>query len=378
MSTAATLTIMATTALLALSACGEGASQDSATTPSPTASATASPNPSTPAPSSPAPPTPVVAGDVATGLTVPWGVAVLPGGATLVAERVDGRIDRIPVGEGPRQTLGTVPGVDPAGEGGLLGLAVSPDFLNDRLVYAYLTSADDNRVVTMTLRGDRLGPPQAIVTGIPKGPIHDGGRIAFGPDGKLWITTGDAGEVELAQDRASLAGKILRAEPDGSIPRDNPFGSLVWSYGHRNVQGIAWDSDGQPWATEFGQSSFDELNLIRKGANYGWPIIEGVGRRDGFEDPAVTWPTDEASPSGLAIVNDIAYVGALRGQRLWQVPLRGEQAGEPIATLDGALGRLRTVEVAPGGDALLVTTSNRDGRGSPRDGDDRVVRVSLT
>jgi glucose/arabinose dehydrogenase len=319
----------------------------------------------------------VVATDLATGLEVPWGAAVLPDGATLVSERVSARIDRIPADGGARRTIGTVPGVEAGGEGGLLGLAISPTYATDRLVYAYLGTADDNRVVTMSLRGDRLGAPRAIVTGIPKGPIHDGGRIAFGPDGKLWITTGDAGIRELAQDRDSLAGKILRAEPDGSVPADNPFGTLVWSYGHRNVQGIAWDSGGQPWATEFGQSTFDELNLIRKGANYGWPLIEGVGRRDGFEDPAVTWRTDEASPSGLAIVDDIAYVGALRGQRLWQVPLRGDQAGEPSARLTDSLGRLRTVVAAPGGKALLVTTSNRDGRGSPRDGDDRVVLVSL-
>lgn len=360
---------------LGASGCGDSSPSEETPTTSPTATSTPSPAPATSNPATP--PTPEITGDVATGLEVPWGVAVLPDGSTLVSERISARIDQIPAGGGERRTIGTVPGVESGGEGGLLGLAISPTYATDRLVYAYLGTTDDNRVVTMTLRGDRLGAPRAIITGIPKGPIHDGGRIAFGPDGKLWITTGDAGIRELSQDRNSLGGKILRAEPDGSVPADNPFGTLVWSYGHRNVQGIAWDSGGQPWATEFGQSSFDELNLIRKGANYGWPIVEGVGRRDGFEDPAVTWRTDEASPSGLAIVDDIAYVGALRGQRLWQVPLRGERAGESIATLDGSLGRLRSVAVAPGGDALLVTTSNRDGRGSPRDGDDRVVRVSL-
>jgi glucose/arabinose dehydrogenase len=216
-----------------------------------------------------------------------------------------------------------------------------------------------------------------IVEGIPSGGIHNGGRIAFGPDGKLWITTGDAGVRESAQDPDSLAGKILRAEPDGSVPPDNPFGTLVWSLGHRNVQGLAWDSGGQPWATEFGSSQFDELNLIRKGGNYGWPQVEGRGGGDAIEQPAVTWPTSEASPSGLAIIDDVAYVGALRGQRIWQVPLRGDQAGEPVAFLTGDLGRIRAVEPDPRGGGLLVTTSNRDGRGSPQSGDDRVVRLTL-
>jgi glucose/arabinose dehydrogenase len=174
-----------------------------------------------------------------------------------------------------------------------------------------------------------------------------------------------------------LAGKILRAEPDGSVPTDNPFGTLVWSLGHRNVQGLAWDSGDQPWATEFGSSEFDELNLIRKGGNYGWPQSEGADDDASFEQPAVTWPTDQASPSGLAIVDDIAYVGALRGQRVWQVPLRGEAAGEPVALLTGDLGRVRAVEPDPRGGGLLVSTSNQDGRGNPQAGDDRVVVLTF-
>jgi glucose/arabinose dehydrogenase len=216
-----------------------------------------------------------------------------------------------------------------------------------------------------------------VLAGIPSGGIHNGGRIAFGPDDKLWIATGDAGIRELSQDRSSLAGKVLRVEPDGSTPDDNPFGTPVWSQGHRNIQGLAWDSGDQLWATEFGSSEADELNLIRKGADYGWPTVEGVARDARFEDPAVTWRTDEASPSGLAIVDDVAYVAALRGQRLWQVPLTGDRAGRPESRLLDTLGRIRTVEALPDG-RLVVATSNRDGRGTPRTGDDRLVRVSLT
>jgi glucose/arabinose dehydrogenase len=342
----------------------------STTPPTRTATPTATPPRTTPA---------VERGsDVATGLEVPWGIVALPGGRQiLVAERISGRIDRITLATGERTTLGTVSGVSARGEGGLLGLALSPGFAQDRTLFVYLTTADDNRVVRMPVNGDRLGQATPIVTGIPSASIHNGGRIAFGPDRKLWITTGDAGDGSSAQDRSSLAGKILRAEADGGVPSDNPFDTLVWSYGHRNVQGIAWDSSGQPWATEFGANDRDELNKIVKGGNYGWPTVEGASNDDRFVAPAITWPTSESSPSGIAIVDDVAYVAALRGQRVWQVPLWNGQAGEPIARLDGNLGRVRTIIPAPDGSGLLVGTSNRDGRGDPRPGDDRIVRVTL-
>jgi glucose/arabinose dehydrogenase len=323
------------------------------------ASETASPPPTAPA-------------DVATGLQVPWGVAFLPGGDALVSERATGRILRIPAGGGEPRVEVTVPGVDPAaGEGGLLGVAVSPGYADDGLVYAYLTTAEDNRIVRF-----RLGEePEPVLTGLARGQIHNGGRIAFGPDGMLYAGTGDTGDTSLPQDPGSLNGKILRMEPDGSVPDDNPGPTLVYSSGHRNVQGLAWDADGRLWATEFGQSEVDEVNLIRPGADYGWPGVEGAGGGEGTIDPVVTWPTSEASPSGAAIVGDDLYVAALRGQRLWRVPLEGEGAGAPVAELDGELGRLRTVEVAPDG-SLWVATSNTDGRGSPEPGDDRIVRVA--
>jgi glucose/arabinose dehydrogenase len=311
---------------------------------------------------------------IATNLSVPWGVAFLPGGDALVSERTTGRILRISPG-GRKRVVMRVPGVDEDyGEGGLLGLAVSPTYSSDRLVYAYFTSGSDNRIVRFRL-GGRVRP---ILTGIRRGFNHNGGRIAFGPDGKLYAGVGEAGDTDLSQRRGSLNGKILRMNPDGSAPSDNPFpGSLVWSLGHRNVQGLAWDSAGRLWATEFGQDAFDEVNLIRPGRNYGWPETEGRGSTQGgrFTNPAVTWRTSDASPSGAAIRRGILHIGALQGQAVLRVRLDGTRARKIAPRLRGALGRIRTVVRAPDG-SLWVTTSNRDGRGSPRRGDDRIVRLS--
>jgi glucose/arabinose dehydrogenase len=307
---------------------------------------------------------------VADRLETPWGLAFLPDGGALVSERDTGRVLRVRPGA-PVEEVARVPGVAPAGEGGLLGLAVSPRFDRDRLVYAYLTGPDDNRIVRFPLGGS--GGFQVVLAGIPKGVIHDGGRIAFGPDRLLYAGTGDAGDSGNAQDPASLGGKVLRLEPDGGIPAANPDpGSPVYSLGHRNVQGLAWDAGGQLYATEFGQNRLDEVNRIQAGGNYGWPLVEGTGGGDRFTDPLVTWPTSAASPSGAAIAGRTLYAAALRGERLWAVPLDG---GQPRALLDGAYGRLRTVAVAPDG-ALWVLTSNTDGRGDPADADDRVLRFA--
>jgi glucose/arabinose dehydrogenase len=311
---------------------------------------------------------------IATGLHVPWGIAFLPGGDALVSERTTGRILRFGPRGGRGRVVKRIPGVATGfGEGGLLGLAVSPTYSSDRLVYAYFTSGRDNRIVRFKL-GGRIQP---ILTGLVRGENHDGGRIAFGPDGKLYAGVGEAGDEALAQRRSSQNGKILRMNPDGSVPADNPFpGSRVWSYGHRNVQGLAWDRSRRLWATEFGQDRFDEVNLIRKGRDYGWPIVEGKGSTRGgrFVNPKITWPTDESSPSGDAIVGRTLYVAALQGQCLFRIPLRGTHAGKPRRLLTG-YGRLRTVVKAPDG-SLWVATSNRDGRGSPRSGDDRIIRVT--
>ncbi|MDP3710977.1 MAG: PQQ-dependent sugar dehydrogenase [Mycobacteriales bacterium] len=303
---------------------------------------------------------------VATGLEAPWGIAFLPDGDALVSERDTTRIVRVPAGGGPPVEVRRMSEARPAGEGGLLGLAVSPEFATDGMVYAYLTAEDDNRVVRFPLEGGSAVP---VVTGIPKGTVHNGGRIAFGPDGNLYVGTGDVGDRSLAQDRDSLGGKVLRVTPDGE-PVD---GTKVFTLGHRNVQGLAFDSSGRLWATEFGQNRLDEVNVLKVGGNYGWPLIEGVGDDARFVDPVTTWSTDQASPSGGAVVGDSFWVAALRGQRLWRVPLASP--GSRTALFEGDFGRLRAAATAPDG-SLWVLTSNRDGRGSPVAEDDRVLRLA--
>jgi glucose/arabinose dehydrogenase len=314
--------------------------------------------------------------DVVTGLDVPWGLAFLPDESALVSERDTGRILAVTASSDVAE-VGTVPGVDAGGEGGLLGLAVDPAAATS--VYAYFTAADDNRVVRMPLQNGVLGDPVVVIDGIPKAGNHNGGRMTFGPDGMLYVSTGDASEPSRSQDLDSLGGKILRLQPDGSVPADNPFdGSPVFSYGHRNVQGLAFDDDGRLWASEFGQQTWDELNLIQAGDNYGWPIVEGIGGDDRFVEPVAQWSTDEASPSGVAYVRDTVFLAALRGQRLWQVPVPGGQAGSPTDFYVGQFGRLRHAALAPDG-SLWLLTGNTDGRNpdGPREGDDRIVRVTL-
>ncbi|MHA7238427.1 PQQ-dependent sugar dehydrogenase [Arthrobacter sp. TMS1-12-1] len=305
------------------------------------------------------------AGDAATGLGLPWSVVVLGDGTLLVSERETGEILRIS-GTGT-EVIGSIPEAASAGgEGGLLGLAVGgtgrgtgpaePDVL-----YAYYTSATDNRVVRLPWADGRLGAPEPVLDGIPKAEIHNGGRIAVGPDGHLYIGTGDAGVRERAQDPASLGGKILRVTAAGGIPADNPTpGSPVYTLGHRNVQGLAWDSAGRLWASEFGPEVDDELNLVVPGGNYGWPEVTGAPGDPRYTDAQVVWPSTAASsPSGMAILDDVAYIGGLRGQRLWQVPLRGGTAGEPASRFDRQFGRLR--DVAAGADGSLLVATNETG-----------------
>ena len=246
-------------------------------------------------------------------------------------------------------------------------------------------STREVRLARPTADGQR-GKETTIRVKIPKG-IAGGQRIRCGgmgypgvnggPEGDLYVATGDAGEPDSAQDLDSLAGKILRTSPDGSIPRDNPFpDSAVWSLGHRNVQGLAFDSAGRLWATEFGTNIADELNLITPGGNYGWPAVEGTGGGTDYIDPQAQWaPTSLASPSGVAILGDVAYVASLRGEVVWQVPLVGDRAGTPIALDLGSLGRLRTIQAMPDGTLWLIT-SNTDGRGDPRDADDRILALT--
>jgi glucose/arabinose dehydrogenase len=320
---------------------------------------------------------PRVVGTVARNLAAPWGITFLPDGTALVGERDTTRVLAVPDGGGRVREVGRVTIAAPQGEAGLLGLAASPEFAEDALVYAYVSTAEDNRVVRMEYDGRRLGPPQPVLTGIPNGFIHDGGRLLFAEDGTLFVSTGEIGDEELAQDRDSLAGKILRITPAGDPAPDNPReGSPVWTMGHRNVQGLAFDDRGRLWASEFGQDTWDELNLVDRARNYGWPRVEGRGGGDDYRDPFVQWRTSEASPSGLAFHEGSLWMASLRGARLWQVPVTARGTGKPRDWFVGDYGRLRTVVVAPDGN-LWVTTSNRDGRGDPAPEDDRILEVAL-
>ncbi|MEW9551522.1 sorbosone dehydrogenase family protein [Nonomuraea sp. NPDC050783] len=358
--------------LATLTACSPGAPEPGATAPAPPATGTPAGTPGSPAGTATAA-RPGEPQDVATGLAVPWAIAFLPGGDALVTERDSARLLRVSP-SGRVKEVARIAEARPDGEGGLMGVAVK-----DRQVFLYYTAEQDNRVVRYAFDGDRLGQAKVLVQGIPKGGIHNGGRLALGPDGYLYATTGETGDRPLAQDRDSLAGKILRLTTDGAPAPGNPFGTLVYSYGHRNVQGLAWDEQGRLYASEFGQNTWDEVNLIKAGGNYGWPEVEGRGDDSRYVNPIVTWPTSDASPSGMAYAEGSLWVGALRGARLWQIPLAGDgSAGEPVARFTGRYGRLRAVTATPDGSGLWIGTSNKDGRGSPRAGDDRVLSVRMS
>ena len=319
---------------------------------------------------------------VAAGLEAPWDLVFTPDGEALVSERDSSRLLSID-SSGNVEELQRLP-ENGTGEGGLLGIALSPNYESDGYIYAYYTTDTDNRVTRF-----RLGEnPEPILTGIPVLTYHNGGRIAFGPDGNLYVGTGDAGDTSNSQDLNSLGGKILRVTLDGDVPADNPFSnSPIYSYGHRNVQGLAWDEGGQLYATEFGQNRYDEVNRIQPGGNYGWPAVEGEGgffASGEYIDPIATWATSEASPSGAAILKNGAipqwegsfFMAALRGQRLYRLAL--DPSGtvtEQEELLSGQAGRLRHVVQAPDG-SLWVLTSNRDGRGTPIATDDRILRLA--
>jgi glucose/arabinose dehydrogenase len=265
-----------------------------------------------------------------------------------------------------------LPEVQTGGEGGLMGIAVSPRYAVDGWVYVYYTAERENLVVRF-----RLGQqPETVLAGIPRGEFHNGGRIAFGPDAMLYIGTGETFETrEIAQDVDSLGGKILRVTPEGKPAPGNPFpGSPVWSLGHRNVQGLAWDAKRRMYASEFGEDRFDELNLIEPGRNYGWPVVEGRSDDPRFTDPIVTWAPADASPSGIAVHGSYVYVACLRGQRLYRVRL-DTLVAEPM--LVGRYGRLRSVTVAADG-SLWLTTSNHGGPEPAGPEDDRILRLTLS
>ena len=316
--------------------------------------------------------------EVTTGLTVPWGLTFLPDGSALVSERDSAHIKRVPAGGGAAQTVGVVPGVVPKAEGGLMGIVASPNFATDRTVYASVTGADENSIIALSIAEDyrSLRRDRVLLDGIQTAERHHGGRLAIGPDGHLWIGTGDAFEPENAADGNSLNGKILRIRTDGTVLGDSP----IFSSGHRNVQGIAFGPDGTAYASELGHRTWDEVNVLRAGADYGWPETEGI---EGSTGTAPIWTVhpDDASPSGMAYAAGSLWIGALGGQRLWQLPVDGGRAtGEAIEHYRGAYGRIRTVEVAPDG-ALWLMTSNTDGSTwggvAPKPGDDRILRVDV-
>lgn len=337
---------------------------------------------------SPAPDQPTAAPDlagihdvIATGLHLPWDLDFLPDGSALVTERDSARILRVePGATGWRvRAVQTIDGVDTNGEGGLLGIAVSPDYESDGWVFAYHSTASDNRIVRFQLGQE----PEPIRTGIPRAAVHNGGQLAFGPDGYLYASTGDADRPARARRLDSLGGKVLRLTIDGDPAPGNPGDRPVWASGLRNVQGLAWDRAGRLWATEFGTGDVDELNRIEPGGDYGWPACEGrcPDRRSRLTDPVLTWPTDQASCAGAAAAGATLVLACLRGQRLWLVDLTrgGTVLGAPRPALVREYGRLRAAVLAPDG-SVWVTTSNLDQRldREPDAGDDRIIRLVLS
>lgn len=364
----------------ALSACGDDGSDQSDGPATPTSQPTSTPSPSSSESPSEDTTPPKVVDTIATGLAAPWGVGFLPNGDAIVTERDTTKVLLLASPSYDVSEVGNLSGAvglgDQGGEAGLLGVAVSPDFASDSMLFFYYSTETENRIVKAALKGGKLQTPTTILDGIPRGFIHDGGRLLFGPDGYLYASTGETGQPDLAQDTESTAGKILRITTDGEAAPGNPIkGNPIWSYGHRNVQGLAFDDRDRLWASEFGKDDFDELNLIRRGANYGWPMVEGMGNGDdSLQDPQLVWHTDEASPSGLAWLDGSLWMASLKGERLWQVDVTGNRAKDATAFFVGKYGRMRTVVAAPDG-RLWVTTSNTDGRGDPAADDDRILVI---
>lgn len=329
-------------------------------------------------------------------LDTPWGIAFLPTSAEASAGELDGGMlvterkgtVRLITATGELQSdpIATLGSVREIGEGGLLGIELHPNFTANNFVYFYYTYKESggntlNRVVRMTYKENRLSDEQVLVDSIPGASNHNGGRIKFGPDKLLYVATGDAQEPSRAQDKNSLAGKILRVTDLGKPAPGNPFGNEVYSYGHRNVQGLAWDSRGQLWATEHGrsgiQSGLDEINRIEPGKNYGWPDIEGNEQSSGMETPVRNSGSTTWAPAGAAFIGNFFYFGGLRGTALYEAAIAGNTVTEVKEHLTGEYGRIRDVVTGPDG-MLYITTSNQDGRGRPDKSDDKIIRVNPT
>jgi len=314
---------------------------------------------------------------IAEHLRIPWVIAI--DDETIYVTEREGNIVKIEDGSMIRKPVRLAKNVKHQGEGGFLGFVLAPDFSQTGQAYAYHTYEEDgkrlNRVVLLEEKENSWEEVKAFIENIPGSDIHDGGRMAFGPDGNLYITTGDASREELAQDLDSLAGKILRMTPDGGIPQDNPFpGSYVYSYGHRNPQGIAWTSDGKMYASEHGPSGrpggHDEINLITAGSNYGWPEIIGDEQREGMVTPVYHTGDEAIAPSGVAMDSeDRLLVATLRGERLY----RFDTLRRTMEVVFENAGRLRDVKIH--NDQIYVITNNTDGRGTPSPTDDRLLRL---
>jgi glucose/arabinose dehydrogenase len=326
---------------------------------------------------------------VATNLEIPWSMAFAPDGRLFVTER-PGRVRILDLAARRSELALTLDDVFTQSEAGLLGLALDPDFEQSRFVYLYYSARRTsggpvNRVVRYREVGSTLGEGVVLLDNIPAAAIHDGGRLRFGPDGLLYITAGDAASSGLAQDLGSLAGKILRINRDGTTPRANPFSTPIYSYGHRNPQGLDWHpADGSLWATEHGNIGNDELNAIEAGANYGWPRIEAAQTMAGMRTPIGVYnPT--VAPSGASFYRGTRFprftnqlfIAALRGTKLLRVQLASAptRVASTEFLLESAFGRLRDVVSGPDG-LLYIATNNRDGRGTPASTDDRILRLT--
>jgi glucose/arabinose dehydrogenase len=333
----------------------------------------------TPAPAPQPPNDAPLAVAIAKNLDIPWSLAFLPDGSIVFTER-QGRIKLIDAKEGLLpQPLLVMEEVAHVGEGGLLGLALHPNFTSNQWLYVYHTYQTGNRlfnrVVRFRMDGRTFVDKQVILNNIPGASIHDGGRLKFGPDGKLYVTVGDASVPENAQDTGSLSGKILRLNDDGIIPLDNPFpNSPVYSYGHRNPEGITWDDKGRLWETEHGSSATDELNLVQPGKNCGWPVIRGDASAPGMVSPVIQSGRDTWAPTGIAYWNGSVFFTGLRGQTLYQAVIHDGTVSLK-ARFVRDFGRLRDVVVGPDG-MLYILTNNRDGRGVPTAEDDQLIRIN--
>lgn len=309
---------------------------------------------------------------LARNLNTPWAIDFLPDNRMIFTER-GGRVSILD--NGAIKIIGNI-NVIKMGESGLLGIAVDPEFNVNKFVYLYYTAQNGNKVSRFVLN-EKLENETILIDNIPSGNIHNGGRIKFGPDGKLYITTGESGNGPLAQNINSTGGKILRINKDGSIPSDNPFRNYVYSYGHRDPQGITWNPlTKEMYESEHGPTRYDEINIIEKGGNYGWPNYKGNNSPQGYIKPLIFYTDFTLAPSGIAYYNGVLYVAGLRGSQLRKISLAAD--GKSVTgeePLFRNLGRIREVVAHDG--YLYISTSNRDGRGIPQSGDDKIIRIKL-